>query len=80
MSEEKMPTTIFVDNGDKVDDVIYGNENKDVYKIDGIIIATKEDPETHEKKITKTYKITKIDVKKGEVGTDVLEVRCVRIG
>ena len=80
MSEEKMPTTIFVDNGDKVDDVIYGNENKDVYKIDGIIIATKEYTETHEKKITKTYKITKIDVKKGEVGTDVLEVRCVRIG
>lgn len=80
MSEEKMPTTIFVDNGDKVDDVIYGNENKDVYKIDGIIIATEEDPKTHEKKITKTYKITKIDVKKGEVGTDVLEVRCVRIG
>ena len=80
MAENKLPTTIFVDDGDKVTDVIYGNENKDVYTIGGIIIATREDPETHKKMITKTYKITKIDVKKGEVGTDVLEVRCIRIG
>ena len=79
MSENKLPTTIYVDDSDKVSDVIYGSENKDVYTIGGIIIATKEDPETHEKKITKTYKITKVDVKEGEAGTDILEVRCIRI-
>ena len=79
MSENILPTTIFVDNGDKVDDVMYGNASKDTYTIGGIIHAIETDSETKKTRITKVYKITKIDVIKGEIDTDVLEVRCIRI-
>lgn len=78
MSEDLLPTTIFVDNGDNVDDVIYGNERKSCYIVGGDIHAIKRDPETGKNFITKIYKITKVDFVKNESDIECIEVRVIR--
>lgn len=80
MADDILPATIFVMDGEKVIDVIYGNERRNVYHVDGIIIAIKKDPDTGKNKITRRYQITKVDTEKSEAGIDELKVHCVIIG
>ena len=77
MDDETLPVTIYVMDGEKVIDVIYGNEKRNILQVDGIIIAIKIDPDTKKKRITRRYKITKVDIEKSEAGIDVLKVFCV---
>jgi len=79
MSGELLPTEIFVDRDNKVDEVIYGNALLEHYSVGGIIHAVKYDAESQRNILTKVYKITKVGLVKTEVGTDGIEVRCVRI-
>ena len=80
MSDEVLPVTIRVMDGEKVIDVIYGNERRNVLKVDTIIHTIRTDPETKEKTIGLKYKITKADTQKTEVGIDELQIQCVIIG
>ena len=80
MSDEVLPVTIRVMDGEKVIDVIYGNEKRNVLKVDTIIHTIRTDPETKKKTIGLKYKITKADTQKTEAGIDELQIQCVIIG
>ena len=80
MDEDVLPVVIRVMDNEKVIDVIYGNEKRDVLKVDGIIIAIKTDPDSGKKRITRKYKITKVDIEKSEAEIDELKVYCVIVG
>ncbi len=79
MDEESLPVTIYVMDGEKVIEVIYGNEKSDVLQVDRIIIGTKTDPDTKKQKLSHTYKITEVKIEKSEIGEDELKVKCVII-
>ena len=80
MSDDVLPVTIRVMDGEEVIDVIYGNEKRNVLKVDTIIHTIRTDPETKKKTIGLKYKITKVDTKKTKVETDELEIQCVIVG
>jgi len=80
MSDEVLPVTIRVMDGENVIDVIYGNERRNVLNVDTIIHTIRTDPETKEKTIGLKYKVTKVVTQQTEAGIDELQIQCVIIG
>jgi len=71
-----LPAVIRVMEGEKVIEVIYGNERSDVYKVDGIIIAVKKDDDG-KTRVTRTYQITGVNIAPTEAGIDEINVTCI---
>jgi len=80
MSDEVLPVTIRVMDGENVIDVIYGNERRNVLNVDTIIHTIRIDPETKEKTMGLKYKVTKVDTQQTEAGIDELQIQCVIVG
>lgn len=81
MTDEKLPVIIYVkDNDDKIIDVIYGQEKRDILQVDMIIFSVYTDPNTNKKQITRKYKITKVNIEKNEININELKVDCIIIG
>lgn len=79
MVENALPVIIYVMNGEEIAETIYGNEKRDILKVDGIIHNVKWDSKTNKKIITHGYKITKVEIVKNDIGIDELKVNCVMI-
>lgn len=80
MSDDVLPVTIRVMDGEEVIDVIYGNERRNVLNVDTIIHTIRTDPKTNKKTMGLKYKVTKVETQKTEAGIDELQIQCVIVG